>query len=522
MENENYKIITESFLSYYEGLDDPQYLADERDYKLAASKKAFEILGHDKFQEHLQNEDNDTIIKSLSRICSLTNLVNWRDFNFLKTMPQELQGEFCKKIYYLLFNGELSLEERIDDVAVFLESLEEAKNSNIWNFVTYLLFLYYPQEHYYVKPSVWREVCNKLNLKNPKTRQLRGESYLNILSICKDIMKGLKGTVLEPRDFIDLQSILFIASIADEGENRIKNTAEGVWGKSMKNVEYIIDEIFKNKYTHNVILEGPPGTGKTYTAHKTMALGLGENWPEMQFHAANDYSNGAWEIVQFHPNYSFEDFVRGLVAEPYEQGVVFTARDKIFSKMCQAALDYPKSRFYLIIDEINRGDLSKVLGELIYALEYRGKPVSLLYETKTKENGYASTHLVVPDNLFIIGTMNTADRSIALVDYAIRRRFSYFKMKPDRTVIEKYPYFDKEEVREKALKSFDRVQEIFEDEADDFRIGHTYFLVGTEDRPGTLEALKFKYDYQVVPLLIEYGKEGILEMEVVKGLIEND
>ena len=284
-------------------------------------------------------------------------------------------------------------------------------------------------------------------------------------------------------------------------------------------IEYRLNDVFQKGFTQNIILEGPPGTGKTYSALKVVEIGLGYSWRELQFHSLRDYTNGAWEIVQFHPNYSFEDFVRGLVAEPADQGIIFTPKDKVFAKMCLEAEKHPDAKFFLIIDEINRGDLSKVLGELIFGLEYRGSPVSLLYGEEIDE-GNNTTRLVVPQNLYIIGTMNTADRSIALVDYAIRRRFSFFKMYPDRSVIENFPGYAGEAVREKALRLFDKVQGIFNDENEDYKIGHTYFLVGSIEKPGTLEALGFKYQYQVVPLLEEYAKEGILQKEDIESLKE--
>ncbi|MCP4229476.1 MAG: AAA domain-containing protein, partial [bacterium] len=122
-----------------------------------------------------------------------------------------------------------------------------------------------------------------------------------------------------------------------------------------------------------------------------------------------------YQIVQFHPSYTYEDFVRGLVAKPLGSGVTFEPRDKIFALMCERAKTNSDKKFVLIIDEINRADISKVFGELIYGLEYRDKPIATPYEVD------GSTTLVIPPNLYIIGTMNTADKSIAMLDYALRR-----------------------------------------------------------------------------------------------------
>jgi len=180
--------------------------------------------------------------------------------------------------------------------------------------------------------------------------------------------------------------------------------------------------------------------------------------------------------------------------------------------------------FYLIIDEINRADISKVLGELIYALEYRDEPVSLQYDID------GNRELVLPQNLYIIGTMNTADRSIALVDYAIRRRFAFIKISSSRKVIEDFysdPNLHKGEqkiankLKDKVLSLYDNVEKLFENVADkeDIMVGHSYFIEeGGDDESYYKEEdwagrIAFKFAFEVVPLLEEYKKEGRIESE---------
>ncbi len=173
----------------------------------------------------------------------------------------------------------------------------------------------------------------------------------------------------------------------------------------------------------------------------------------------------------------------------------------------------------LIIDEINRAPLASVLGELIYALEYRGDSVTTPYTVDDD-----SQHLVIPDNLIIIGTMNTADRSIGSIDYAVRRRFTFINLPPDEEVIKNQK--EQDAPKEKALRLFDAVSTLFgkkdNDEsndknetngngymdpefyAEDVQIGHTYFLAKSDAE------LKHKFIYQVIPVLKEYIKDGIL------------
>ena len=173
-----------------------------------------------------------------------------------------------------------------------------------------------------------------------------------------------------------------------------------------------------------------------------------------------------WDIVQFHPSYNYEDFVRGVQVETDTNGnAVYETVNRIFGEMCERANDDSKNYYALIIDEINRANVSAVLGELIYALEYRGKAV------KTPYLG----NIVIRKNLYIIGTMNTADRTIGQIDYAVRRRFAFVQLLPDKTVI----------TNADAKKFFADVDKLFakdseymspDFDAEDVRIGHSYFL----------------------------------------------
>ena len=162
-----------------------------------------------------------------------------------------------------------------------------------------------------------------------------------------------------------------------------------------------------------VIFQGPPGTGKTYVAQ------------ELAEHLAE--SGGQVTTVQFHPSYAYEDFVRGFRPQSTESGHVgFTLQDGPLLHAAQKARDEPGAKHFLIVDEINRGNIAKVFGELYFLLEYRDKEISLLYQREAGET------FALPDNLFLIGTMNTADRSIALVDLALRRRFYFIEFHPDK------------------------------------------------------------------------------------------
>ncbi len=172
-----------------------------------------------------------------------------------------------------------------------------------------------------------------------------------------------------------------------------------------------IERLLEDK--KQVIFQGPPGTGKTFVARK-LAEALAE-------------SDESVRLVQFHPSYAYEDFVQGFRPTLKGDRAGFELRDGPLVQMAERARKAPGQSHFLVIDEINRGNLSKVFGELYFLLEYRDEPMRLQY---------SDVDFRLPPNLYIIGTMNTADRSIALVDLALRRRFSFVEFHPNEPPVE--------------------------------------------------------------------------------------
>lgn len=201
------------------------------------------------------------------------------------------------------------------------------------------------------------------------------------------------------------------------------------------------------------------------------------------------------ELVQFHQNYSYEDFMMGY--KSVNDG--FELKSGIFYRFCQRAANQPDRDFFFIIDEINRGNMSKIFGKLLMLIErdYRGTKATLAY------NGLSFS---VPKNLYIIGMMNTADRSLAMIDYALRRRFSFFEVEPgfDSEGFAKYKQsLNNETLNELISKVIELNKEIAMDRSlgKGFCIGHSYFCgqsVCTE------EWLHSIVDYDILPMLSEY------------------
>ncbi|KAA0127213.1 AAA domain-containing protein [Chryseobacterium sp. SN22] len=390
------------------------------------------------------------------------------------------------------------------------------------------------------------------------------------------------------------------------------------------------------QYKNQIILQGPPGTGKTREAKLIAQNILGLDEKELQ-------ESEQFKIIQFHPSYTYEDFVRGIVAKPDDEvtGLIYDAENKILAKFAKEAsrnfynssdkettkvtdvwidqnfedfkndiegnlteeefslsdkinifkvrgkdflygkdwktpghlkfdefkklikavvnkeitLESPKldkekfvhshyrftyynsllqkffekhifnpesqkenpKNYVLVIDEINRANLSSVLGELIYALEYRGEEVESMYEVD------GSQKLVLPPNLYIIGTMNTADRSVGHIDYAIRRRFAFVDVLPKNLKTDDgMENFDEILFAEvKSLFTKDDYQTNSDYLADEFKpaevaLGHSYFIDKTEDG-GSMD---IRLEYEIKPILREYVKDGILKLNAL-DIIEN-
>jgi hypothetical protein len=238
-------------------------------------------------------------------------------------------------------------------------------------------------------------------------------------------------------------------------------------------VEMLLDK-------RQLIFYGPPGTGKTW-----IALELAQELTR---------EGGRFDIVQFHPSYAYEDFIGGFRPQENgsEGGIRYERTDGPLRRMAAAAAADPGRPYLLIVDEINRGNIAKIFGELLFLLEYRRREIHLQY--------WPEKPFTLPQNLFLIGTMNTADRSIALVDAALRRRFYFVEFSPTEPPVKDVlaRWLEEHDLDREPALLLDRLNEQIG--ADDFAIGPSYFM----NREGEAPDLERIWERAIMPLLHEH------------------
>ena len=292
-------------------------------------------------------------------------------------------------------------------------------------------------------------------------------------------------------EYVEQLNLFFDRDMLDDGETL--ETSYPTYDKDrFLDSVYMSDESYNTlvslvKSKKNIILQGAPGVGKTFAAKRLAYSMMGVKDPNRVM------------MVQFHQSYSYEDFIMGF--RPSENG--FKLKHGVFYEFCKRAEIDSDNDYFFVIDEINRGNLSKIFGELFMLLESdkRGVALQLLY---------ADEKFSIPENLYIIGMMNTADRSLAMLDYALRRRFAFFELKP---AFESYGF----KSYQKSLNNdkFDKLIECIKQlnlaiKSDEtlgagFCIGHSYFCDLNKSEMDELEAALIRIvDFEIIPLLNEY------------------
>lgn len=337
-----------------------------------------------------------------------------------------------------------------------------------------------------------------------------GQSHVSTSGIQNDITAGIM-----------MMSIFGISS--KKGLTKMKELKEQYEKQNM----FVAQAVQLLKYKHNIILQGAPGTGKTYNTAAIALSVLGITDIDLTNHEKvmeryKSLQDNQIFFTTFHQSLDYEDFVEGL--KPHVQtdetgqsiGVTYEPEDGIFKRACRAVQTDESNELpvVLILDEINRGNISKIFGELITLLEADKRegsshPIQITLP-------YSKLPFSVPSNLYIIGTMNTTDRSTGSLDYALRRRFAFVTLKSNVEVIEKYyDGIQNQELKPVAVALFNDIKAFIENpqhlsselDIDDLMVGHSFFMATTE------QELFYKMKYEVIPLVNEYINDGILNVK---------
>ena len=307
----------------------------------------------------------------------------------------------------------------------------------------------------------------------------------------------------------------------------------GIKNENMKNMQdkyrEEIKEIVRLFLTEkNLILQGAPGTGKTYNSAVIAVALIDGSLNGEDIYLPIDVSNHIQvmeryqELINisqiafstFHQSMDYEDFIEGLRPKVENGQIIYDIKKGIFKKICEAAEKEPEKKFVLIIDEINRGNVSKIFGELISLIEKDKRKNEESIHSLMANLTYTGEPFGVPANLYILGTMNTTDRSTGTLDYALRRRFVFKTMKADEQIVNA----QEEEIAGIALPLFRQVKEFIikynsgDMDIEDLMIGHSYFLASN------VEQLQNNIEYKIKPLIKEYINDGILRMPSAKTL----
>jgi MoxR-like ATPase len=454
----------------------PEYKPNEYEYK----KKLLDGLNTALVQ--IIEGEAETAMATLRQVVkaeqwAINNLTSWQDTDNVSRYLQAVPAEQIQTHLQALLDEDGDLAERIDS---FREAVEtdfqtylQQQNTIHLGFISLLLMAYAPKEYILYRASLIDTACEKWDAPLvTRGKKNDGTKYTQFLNLIPPLQAQLTKALDRPADLIDVYTLLWFNHDDYYDKFKVEPDEEQ---KIVQDRPFIRQLNQITQRTKNIILYGPPGTGKTYWAQQ-----FGQRFGRRI------------SFVTFHQSFAYEDFVEGLRPSSDENGQIrYDIKNGIFKRACQAAHQDPEQEHLLVIDEINRANIAKVFGELI-----------TLIEDDKRQGGenelavilpYSGEEFSVPGNLFILGTMNTADRSIALLDLALRRRFTFVEVMPNPTLLQEV-----DDLKLSALLTQlnERIKALLDR---DHQIGHSYLINVT-----SLAELRFAWQHRIVPLLEEY------------------
>lgn len=406
-----------------------------------------------------------------------------------------------------------------DEMYRFVKDYNEDTYTNDWIFLSgqnviknKLIRFFYPKTIFgFIKDEVYDMMFQQLGVEVDNNTDIIQKSIL------------LKKSLYDYEDYFKDKDIEILTdAIYDVWTNLNAENATKKIDTSSLNIEDIYNNIFQDndlindiievlEYKKNIILTGTPGVGKTYAINdiiKLIELKKGKTIDDQNL-------DERIRITQFHQSYGYEEFVEGMTLN----NNTLEPKLGVFKQLVDQALNDEENNYYMIIDEINRGNISKIFGELLMCIESDKRSpkyaVTLMYS-----NSEDDSYFYVPKNIYIIGTMNTADRSLAQIDYALRRRFSFFNLKP---AFNNNKFIDRLyncPMKNQIIDTMNHINNVLTKYfgSSNFNIGHSYFASDIESIDETRFKRILKYD--IIPLIYEYMND--LETKEIISKLKSD